>query len=72
MVMQTLSYKGYINVDHVKIRKEIEDYMDLNDDGSVDAKDRAIATQKVMEVLQFGLPAGSGFVTGFVGGVRSG
>lgn len=46
--------------------------MDLNKDGNVDKKDMEQASTKVMEVLQFNMPAGGGFVAGFVGGVRSG
>jgi hypothetical protein len=50
----------------------VRNALDLNDDGSVDGKDRAIALDKLMEILQFNLPAGSGFTAGFVGGLRSG
>jgi hypothetical protein len=46
--------------------------MDLNSDGKVDAKDGEKAVQKVLEILQFGMPGGAGFVTGFIGGFRSG
>jgi len=59
-------------VDHVKIQEHVRNALDLNDDGSVDGKDRAIALDKLMEILQFNLPAGSGFTAGFVGGLRSG
>ena len=59
-------------MDHVKIQEHVRNALDLNDDGSVDGKDRAIALDKLMEILQFNLPAGSGFTAGFVGGLRSG
>jgi hypothetical protein len=72
MTLQALSYSGYVQVDHVKIQESFREALDLNDDGSVDGKDRAIATDKIMEVLQYNLPAGSGFTMGFVGGLRSG
>jgi uncharacterized membrane protein (Fun14 family) len=72
MTLQALSYSGYVQVDHVKIQEHFRTALDLNDDGSVDGKDRAIATEKLMEVLQYNLPAGSGFTMGFVGGLRSG
>ena len=72
MSLQTLSYYGYVDVNHKAIKKDVENLLDLNDDGVVDAEDRALATKKLMEVLQFGLPSGSGFAAGFVGGLRSG
>ena len=70
--LQTLSYNGYIEVDHVKIKKGVENMFDLNADGKVDAADRKIAVDKVMSVLQYNMPAGGGFAAGFIGGLRSG
>ena len=61
-----------MKVDHVQIQKDVEDFMDLNDDGKVDSKDGAMAYNKVLEVLEYNLPSGSGFAVGFVSGVRSG
>jgi uncharacterized membrane protein (Fun14 family) len=72
MSLQTLSYYGYIDVDHVAIQKDVENMLDLNKDGKVDGKDGTIAQEKLMEILQFGLPGGGGFVVGFVSGIRSG
>ena len=46
--------------------------MDLNKDGKLDKEDMEQASTKMMELLQFNMPAGGGFVAGFVGGVRSG
>lgn len=70
--LQSLSYAGYITVDHKKIEKNVMGLMDLNDDGKVDSEDGAKAMEKVQEVLSYNLPAGGGFATGFVAGVRSG
>ena len=72
VTLQTLQYAGYVNVDHNVIKKDVESLLDLNEDGKVDHEDRKIATDKVMEVLQIGMPSGGGFVVGFVGGLRSG
>jgi uncharacterized membrane protein (Fun14 family) len=72
VTLQTLSYQGYIKVDHVQIKKDVESYFDLNKDGKVDGKDTAAMSKKVMEVLQFNMPAGGGFAAGFVGGLRAG
>jgi|EP00979_Chaetoceros_neogracilis_P004187 uncharacterized membrane protein (Fun14 family) len=70
--LQTLSYAGYIDVDHTQLQKDVERVMDLNRDGKVDGKDGENAMNKVMEVLQFGMPGGAGFIAGFIGGFRSG
>ena len=72
MGLQTLSYYGYVNVDHVKIQSDFEKALDLNKDGKVDKDDAKIASDKVMEVLQYNLPAGSGFGAGFLAGIRTG
>jgi uncharacterized membrane protein (Fun14 family) len=72
MTLQALSYAGYVQVDHVKMQERFRNALDLNDDGAIDGKDRAMLTEKVMKVLQYNLPAGSGFTMGFVGGLRSG
>jgi len=70
--LQTLSYAGYIDVDHTQLQKDVERVMDFNKDGKIDAKDGEHAMDKVMEVLQFGMTGGAGFAAGFVGGLRSG
>ncbi|CAB9500298.1 FUN14 domain-containing protein 2 [Seminavis robusta] len=72
MSLQTLSYYGYIEVDHAKLQKDFEKTMDLNKDGKVDQADAQLAMDKIMSVLQYSLPAGGGFGGGFVAGVRSG
>jgi uncharacterized membrane protein (Fun14 family) len=72
MSLQTLSYYGYVKVDHGQIRKDVESLLDLNQDGKVDRSDGELAYDKLMSVLQFNLPGGSGFAAGFVGGIRSG
>jgi uncharacterized membrane protein (Fun14 family) len=72
MSLQTLSYYGYVKVDHGQIRKDVESLLDLNQDGKVDGSDGELAYDKLMSVLQFNLPGGSGFAAGFVGGIRSG
>ena len=72
MSLQTLNYYGYINVDHSTIQKDVTDLFDLNKDGKVDSEDGQIGLEKVMEVLQYNLPAGGGFAAGFYGGIRTG
>ena len=72
MALQTLAYSGYIEVDHGKLKKDIEGMMDLNKDGRVDKEDLNKASEDIMEVLSFGLPAGAGFGAGFIFGLRQG
>jgi uncharacterized membrane protein (Fun14 family) len=72
MSLQTLSYYGYVKVDHGQIRKDVENLLDLNDDGRIDGKDGEMAYSQLMKVLQFNLPGGTGFAAGFAGGLRSG
>ena len=72
MTLQTLSYSGYITIDHDRMKKEVEHWMDLNKDGKVDSDDTKIAYNKVLHVLQYNMPAGGGFAAGFIGGIRSG
>eukprot|EP00565_Helicotheca_tamesis_P002787 CAMPEP_0185731346 /NCGR_PEP_ID=MMETSP1171-20130828/12651_1 /TAXON_ID=374046 /ORGANISM="Helicotheca tamensis, Strain CCMP826" /LENGTH=228 /DNA_ID=CAMNT_0028400597 /DNA_START=76 /DNA_END=762 /DNA_ORIENTATION=+ len=70
--LQTLSYYGYVQVDHDRIKKDFEGLLDLNDDGKIDKEDVNILSDKVMEVISYNVPGGSGFAAGFVGGLRSG
>ena len=72
MSLQTLSYYGYVKVDQNQISRDFNNMLDLNDDGVIDQKDGEIVYTKVMKVLQYNMPAGSGFAAGFLGGLRSG
>lgn len=72
ITLQTLAYNGYIEVNHARIQESVEKLLDMNQDGKIDQEDATVAYQKVLKVLQFNLPAGSGFAAGFLGGVRSG
>jgi uncharacterized membrane protein (Fun14 family) len=72
LILQALSYTGYVKVDHSKIEDSVKDFLDVNDDGKIDAEDRDEILEKVMEIAQFGMPSGGGFVAGFTGGVKSG
>lgn len=72
ITLQTLSYSGYIQVDHEKLKEKIENILDLNEDGKVDGDDVELAQKKIMKVLGYNMPAGGGFGAGFLGGIRSG
>jgi len=72
VLLQGLSYAGYIQVNQAKMQKDVEKMLDLNDDGKIDVQDGEMVYKKVMSVLQYNMPAGGGFAAGFVGGLRSG
>lgn len=72
VTLQSLSYAGYLQIDHSALKKDVENALDLNKDGKVDDDDAMIVYDKLMEILQFNMTGGSGFVAGFLGGFRSG
>ncbi|OQR95574.1 hypothetical protein THRCLA_07750 [Thraustotheca clavata] len=72
MAMQTASYYGYLDVNYKKLERDFHEMLDLNKDGKVDTKDMDLLYKKTMDVLEFSLPAGSGFAAGFLIGFRSG
>eukprot|EP00053_Salpingoeca_punica_P020483 m.211702 g.211702 ORF g.211702 m.211702 type:complete len:193 (+) comp18746_c0_seq1:285-863(+) len=70
--IQSLSYAGYLHVDYNKVNSQFTNILDLNKDGKVDKEDAKVAYSKALEVLQYNMPAGTGFVTGIVLGLRTG
>lgn len=82
--LQTLAYHGYIDVHHDKLRKQVEEALDRNNDGIVDGQDIKSILKDVQKVAGFGLSeededgtkslmaSGGGFGLGFWGGLRSG
>lgn len=72
MIMQGLSYTGYIQVNYERLSNDFQSIMDVNGDGKVDKEDAQHAYEKVMDVLTFNMPAGSGFGGGFLAGLKSG
>ena len=67
-----MNYAGYVTVDHDKLRRDVYKLLDLNDDGVFDDGDVRVASDKIMDVVSFGVPSGTGFGVGFLGGMRSG
>ena len=72
VALQSLQYTGYIQVDHGKLKKDMENFLDLDKDGDVDQDDAKLAYNKIFKIMSYNLPAGSGFGVGFIGGLRSG
>ncbi len=48
ILVQGLSYNGFITVDHKKLKQDIESTLDLNKDGKLDEKDLQIAYEEVL------------------------
>ncbi|KAK1943082.1 FUN14 domain-containing protein 1 [Phytophthora citrophthora] len=72
ILLQCASYSGYVDVDYKKLERDVKSYLDVNKDGVFDTKDLDSMYKSVMKVLEFSLPAGSGFAAGFMIGFRSG
>ncbi|KAG1695412.1 hypothetical protein DVH05_020450 [Phytophthora capsici] len=72
ILLQCASYSGYVDVDYKKLERDVKSYLDVNKDGVFDTKDLDSMYKSVMKVLEFSLPAGSGFAAGFMLGFRSG
>jgi hypothetical protein len=66
------SYLGYVQVNHERLKEDMERLFDLNKDGKVDKDDAQLGYDKIMKVLAYNLPAGGGFGAGFLGGLRTG
>jgi uncharacterized membrane protein (Fun14 family) len=69
--LQTLSYYGYIDIQHDKFKATVENAFDVNKDGKVDKSDMQQYSDKLMVVLTYNMPSGAGFVGGFLGGMKS-
>ncbi|TYZ69327.1 hypothetical protein PybrP1_006449 [[Pythium] brassicae (nom. inval.)] len=72
ILMQCASYSGYIDVDYQKLERDVLNFLDINKDGQFDAKDVDTVYKQVMKVLEFSLPAGSGFAVGFLDALDDG
>ena len=68
--LQTLSYYGYIDIQHDKFKATVENTLDVNKDGKVDKSDLQKYFDKLTVVLTYNMPSGAGFVGGFLGGMK--
>ena len=71
IVIQTLNYNGYATINQDKLSSDVKDVLDLNCDGVVDGKDAQIAYNKLDSYLSYNMPAGGGFSTGLLFGLRA-
>lgn len=71
ILLQSLSYSRYIDVNYKALQKDAEKIMDLNGDGKIDGKDFEHAFNKINKVLGHQMPSGGGFAAGLLLGLRS-
>lgn len=72
MMLQALSYYGFLTVDYSKLEEYFTSVLDLNKNGKVDGNDVKSLFERAIEAGAIGLPAGSGFAGGAVLGFRYG
>eukprot|EP00985_Skeletonema_marinoi_P016762 scaffold9054_cov137-Skeletonema_marinoi.AAC.5 len=58
VILQTLAYQGYVDVNHDKLAKQIEGVLDRNGDGVVDGEDLRSVVDELRRVVGFGIEAG--------------
>ena len=81
LALQSLAYAGYIDVNHDRMQRQVEELLDRNGDGKVDGEDLRGILEDVKKVAGHGVDDGrvenaaagaGGFGLGFVGGLRAG
>lgn len=70
-LVQALSYQGYMKVNYDRLKSDVENILDLNNDGKVDGDDAETGFNQLSKVLGYNLPSGSGFSVGLVVGLKS-
>jgi len=70
--LQALAYQGYIKTSWADISDDFTAALDANGDGVIDSEDAKIWWSKASTIVGYNLPAGSGWMGGWVMGLRSG
>ena len=70
MLLQSLSYLGYISVDWSRVEKDITKAVDQDGDGKLTAADAKRLVNRFLGVMKTGLPNAAGFGTGFYFAVK--
>ena len=70
IMLQGLSYLGYVDVDWRKVERDYTRRLDRDGDGEVSSSDLAAIGRDVGDVLAFNLPAGTGFTGGLLYGLN--
>jgi len=65
VLVQSLAYLGYVDVDWRKLERDYHGVLDRNHDGKVTVADAELLLKDTQELLKFNMPAGTGFASGF-------
>lgn len=71
ILVQSLSFAGYIDVNYGQIEDDVKTILDVNHDGKVDIEDVNVAFSKFKDILSWGMPSGGGFSAGLALGLRA-
>jgi len=71
ILVQSLSFAGYIDVNYGQIEDDVKTILDLNHDGKVDIEDVNVAFSKFKDIISWGMPSGGGFSAGLALGLRA-
>ncbi|KAL7447019.1 hypothetical protein ACHAXM_011551 [Skeletonema potamos] len=55
VILQTLAYHGYVDVNHTKLARQVEEILDRNGDGVVDGEDVKSVVEELKRVVGFGI-----------------
>eukprot|EP00039_Didymoeca_costata_P019154 m.336439 g.336439 ORF g.336439 m.336439 type:complete len:249 (+) comp17852_c0_seq1:110-856(+) len=72
LCVQALSYNGYVQTKWDQVSGDFVSWLDVNGDGKIDSKDVNELFHKATKVVGYNMPVGSGWVAGWIFGLRSG
>mmetsp|Transcript_60678 Transcript_60678/g.119426 ORF Transcript_60678/g.119426 Transcript_60678/m.119426 type:complete len:198 (+) Transcript_60678:42-635(+) len=72
VVLQGLSYLGYVKIDYGRVAEDANKIMDADGDGKLTTSDIVILWNKAKDIFCFNLPGASGFSAGFAMGLYFG
>lgn len=70
ILFQTLSHRGYVDINKDRVKNDVNTVLDLNQDGEIDERDAQFAYNKVNAMLGKHIPTGGGFSAGLFFGLR--
>eukprot|EP01137_Pigoraptor_chileana_P010507 Opistho-2@60282 len=70
--IQGAAYSGYINVNWLKVQKDLIKALDTNEDGKIDSHEMKHYMEKAVTIARYQMPTSTGFVAGLLVGIRSG
>ncbi|KIY96022.1 hypothetical protein MNEG_11939 [Monoraphidium neglectum] len=68
--LQVLTYSGFVTVNWTVVHRRVREALDTTKDGRLDIDDYRAWLKKGLVVLSQGLPSTSGFLVGFMLGLR--